>query len=190
MDVSVDDKALAQYLAKTFHGESSIDEYWDENDASSVDVMTVEDVPWAGVTTAATLGLSNVSVGFEVDGQALRVEILMPYASDAADGPNILATAALNVISSQMDAEPGVVHLGVVEMYLPDSDMKHLLLTHPFTWQLQSQRMTRKTVAWLQGVPISEAEYELALENGVDQLEDLLEAKSVDVFDLNRPCAV
>jgi Suppressor of fused protein (SUFU) len=55
---------------------------------------------------------------------------------------------------------------------------------------MQSQKLTRKTVAWLQGLPISQAEYELALESGVDELEDLLEAKSVDVFDLYRSCAV
>jgi antitoxin YqcF len=190
MDISADDKFLARYLGDALKGEPSIDEYWDENDANSVDVMTVDDVPWAGVTTAATLGLSNTSVGYEVEGQALRVEILMPYASDEVDGPNIVATVALNVINSQMDAEPGIVHLGVVEMYLRDSDMKHVLLTHPFTWALQSQKLTRKTVAWLQGVPISQAEYELALESGVDELENLLEAKSADVFDLYRPCAV
>jgi antitoxin YqcF len=186
IDISIDDKTLAKYLVQTLKEEVSIDEYWDENEVNSIDIMTAENAPSDGVTTAVTLGLSNISTGFEVDGQVLRVEILMPYASDELDGPNIIATVTLNVINNQMDAEPGVVHLNAIEMYIPGSDMKHILLTHPFTWELQSQKLTHKTVAWLQAVPISQNEYEFALEHGVDQLEDLLEAKSVDVFDLRR----
>ena len=47
-----------------------------------------------------------------------------------------------------------------------------------------------QAVAWLQAVPISDPERDLAEREGSDSLEDLFERQQIDVFDLDRPSVV
>ena len=66
--------------------------------------------------------------------------------------------------------------------------MKHVFFTSPFLWEnkLESLKLETKTVNWLLGIPISDAELDYRNENGVDALERLFEEKGIDVFDLER----
>jgi hypothetical protein len=59
---------------------------------------------------------------------------------------------------------------------------------HPFFWDesfgLFEQDGCR--TVWLQIIPISDSEYALAEAEGVEALEEKLEAAGADVFDLSR----
>lgn len=57
-----------------------------------------------------------------------------------------------------------------------------------FLWDQppQTLRLPRKTVAWLQAIPISTAEPEYARANGSEALEDLLEQQKADAVGLLR----
>ena len=186
MEPTAEARKLAHYLVDTLGGEPTVDAYWDEAERQSIDILLLSDVPDQGVSTIATLGLCDVDIDLQVNGKSLRTEIIMAHGSDWTDGSNILATCALNVINDQKEIMPGAVHLDVVAMYLPESDMQHILFAHPFTWSLKSQDFPNVRVAWLQAIPISQAELAYYEENGFDELEKLLEEAEVDVYDLMR----
>ncbi|GII82082.1 hypothetical protein Ssi03_00720 [Sphaerisporangium siamense] len=66
--------------------------------------------------------------------------------------------------------------------------MKNFVFLSPFLWDdpFEAMELDDKKVAWLLAVPISDAELQYALDRGVPELESILEANSIDMFDLNR----
>jgi hypothetical protein len=64
------------------------------------------------------------------------------------------------------------------------------MLISPFVWDLETQSFSGKSVAWLQVLPISDAERDYALANGPEALEDLFQDRQIDVFDIDRPSAL
>ena len=186
MAVSEENKTLARYLREIIGGKPSVGRYWDKPERSSVDIFRADDRPDTGVVSYATLGLSDTSLELDVEGVPLRVELVMAAAAEHEAAPHILATAAFNIINDGMAIEPGTIFCDVVGMYLDDSDMKHLLFLPPFLWPLETQRLPRKTVAWLLAVPISNAERAYADEKGTDALEDVFEKEQIDIYDLSR----
>ncbi|MGK9236830.1 suppressor of fused domain protein [Inquilinus limosus] len=85
-----------------------------------------------------------------------------------------------------MKSEPGIIYPRVIEMYYKNIDVNHILLGNPYLWDIKTQKFSSKIVAWLLAVPISNAEYVVANGEGVDHLERALEARSVDIFNLQR----
>ena len=67
--------------------------------------------------------------------------------------------------------------------------MKHLLFVPPFLWDppLKKLKLADKTVAWLMGIPISDPEYQHAMDQGRDTLEAELEHQNIDFYNLDRP---
>lgn len=186
MAVTEENKALAVYLRSVIGGRPSVTKFWDDAHLSSIDIMCVENAPDEGVSTVATLGLSDTAIGLEADGKPLRVELLMSYRTSQGDGENILSTCAFNVINSSMAINPGTIFPRVLELYRPHSQMVHIMFSSPYLWDLRAQDFAAKKVAWLVAIPISDAEYELARSEGSDALENLLEQHSADVFNLDR----
>jgi hypothetical protein len=186
MTISAENKALAVYLRSMIGGRPSVSKFWDDAHHASIDIMRVEKAPDEHISTVSTLGLSDTDIGLEADGRSLRVELLMSYRTSQNDGENILSTCAFNVINSAMPINPGVIFPRVVELYRPSSSMVHILFSSPYLWDLQTQDFTTKKVAWLVAIPISDAEYDLARSEGSDALENLLEERNADVFDLDR----
>jgi hypothetical protein len=57
----------------------------------------------------------------------------------------------------------------------------------PFLWEdLKTMEFDGVKVAWLMAIPISESEYQFAIENTTDKLGELFEENDIDYFDLNR----
>lgn len=189
-DISEDNKKMLAYAEEVFGEASSIDEFWDEQEENSIDVMSVEDAPDEGIGTYITLGLSDVPTGLVVDDLPVGVELVMAGDAGRAEIPNILVTCALNVLKDNFEIMPGVIFADVCGMYLGDSPMKHILFVQPFLWDIETQDLDEKKVAWLQAVPISDAEMKFADEKGTEALEDLFEEKQIDVYDLDRPSVV
>jgi antitoxin YqcF len=190
MDATAENKALYQYVASAFGGSPTVARYWDEADKSYVDILSARDVPTGGVTAYATLGLSDHSIGLQVGEVPLGVEFVIAAATAYECTPNVLSACALNIINSKMACQPGQVYPRVVEMYRPEGDMKHILCVSPFLWTLKTMDFPTKKVAWLQAVPISDAEFALAREKGSDALETVFEEHQIDVYNLDRPSVV
>lgn len=151
--------------------------------------MTIKDAPAGGVSTHASLGLSDAETGLAIDGKHLGVEILLALATDCAESANMIATCAFAIKKGEVAPSPGAILPRALELY-GDRAMKHAMLVSPFLWDLETQSFSAKTVAWLQVTPISDAEREYTLTNGPEALEDMFEAHQIDVFDIHRPSVV
>lgn len=105
--------------------------------------------------------------------------------------PNIMSTCCFNIINSDYDCYPGVVYPDVVKMYYHDTNMKHILLVRPFSWDYDFYlEMDDRIITWLEMLPISDSELEYITEKGCEAFEDILEESEVDILDLNRPSVV
>lgn len=184
-------QAVAQGLLKIAGESRKIFQYKDADDQDEVDIFFDKNNPTIGITTCATIGMSEVDQGFRLpDGKDLRVE-LIGACGEYKFLPNILSTCAFNLRDHDYPCYPGAVHPHVVEEYYPDFEMKHILFVSPFLWDnLDDIFCENKQITWLMAVPISEAEYVYLEENGSDALENLLEKKDIDVFDLERASVV
>lgn len=190
MGVSEENKILAQTAVKAFEGKPNVFKYYDDNHKSSVDILSCEDKNFESILSYSTLGLSDFSIGYEGNGLPLRVELV--GASDFECFPNILATCAFNIINSKFECSFGTTFKNVIDMYLPDSPMKHILFLSPFLWEdtLKTIKFKKKQVAWLMAIPISEEEKQFADNNGIEALEQLFEEHQINVFDLERTSVI
>lgn len=188
MSVSDKNKQIAKLALDAFGGKPTVFNYLDDNNSSSVDVLSSQNRPYEKVTSISTIGLSDYSIGLFVEGIPLRVELVGAYATEFDRFPNVLATCALCVINSNYKCYPGAIFHDTVKMYYPQYVMKHVLLTTPFVWEeeLETVHFPDMTVEWLLAVPISEQEYRYTLEKSVDALEDLFVEEQIDMFDIGR----
>lgn len=188
----IDNKYIAQTALGFLGGKPKVNEYWDDNRSSKIDVFIGVDRPYEGVISYSTIGLSNYSIGVNLmSNKELRVEFLGACGNKADKFANIVSTCAFNIINSKYSCKPGSVYPNVVHEYYPNSDMKHILFTTPFLWDnIHNLEFDNITVTWLMCVPISDNEFEFLKTNGSDLLEDLFEKNSIDVFDINRKSVV
>ncbi|KQV56778.1 MULTISPECIES: suppressor of fused domain protein [unclassified Caulobacter] len=187
MAVSEENKSLARYLKDVTQGSPTVTKYWDDAHVSDIDIMIIKDAPAKGVSTYASLALSDVRTGLTSGGKALGVEIVLALATDCAEGANMIATCGFSIKKGEVVPTPGAIIPRVLELYGDGRDMKHAMLISPFLWELETQTFPAKTVAWLQVLPISDPERDYALANGPEALEDLFEEHQIDVFDIDRP---
>jgi len=190
MSVSEEKKILARIALNAFEGNPNVTNYWDDNNKSSVDILSCKHEDIDGILSYSTLGLSGFSVGYEENKIPLRVEFV--GASNFDCFPNILATCAFNIINSKFDCSFGTIYKDIVKMYLPNSPMKHILFLSPFLWEdkLKTIKFEKKQVTWLMAIPISEEEKNYVDKNGLKDLEELFEVNQINVFDLERASVI
>lgn len=187
MNISNENKIIAKSALQAFGGNPQVSKYWDENNINNIDILSTIDRPYEGITSYSTIGLSDYSIEYTVNDIPLRIEIVGATASVYNLFPNVLATCAFCIINSNYLVSHGEVFQDIIKMYYPNSEMKHVLFVSPFLWEgLKTLDFPNKKVAWLLAVPISENEYAYAQENGTNSLEELFEAKEIDIFDLER----
>jgi hypothetical protein len=183
-------KMIARAAVDVFGGSTKkVHTYWDDNHQSHIALASSADSPWRGVTSYATVGLSDLPIMFDGHEFPARVELVGACATDTEVFANILTTAAFCVINSGWVPRLGAIFTDVLTMYPSASTtMQHLLLAAPWLWtpNLDTLRLADRTVAWLHAVPISEEEHQFARSNGTDALESKFEEQQIDVFDLNR----
>ena len=179
-------KIIAKKELDVIGGNPQVFCYYNDGNTVNVDILSSSDRPYHGVTSYATIGLSDYEIGLTSNDKSLRVELL--GACDAKDEffANIVATTAFGIIEKKK-CSYGVIISCVISEYHPDSDMKHVYLMNPFLWDgFETIEFENKKVAWLLLVPISEKERVFALTNGWEALEDRFEASNIDVFNINR----
>lgn len=189
---SNENKSIAKAAAAVFGGAPAVHRYWDDDRKSSIAVLSSEDRPQPGVTSYATVGLSDhalVRAGREFP---TRVEFVGACASRYEEFANCLATAAACVSNSGWFVAPGIIFPDVFHMYRTTGEMRHAMFVPPFLWGDEPKTMVleSKTVAWLLMIPISEPEMRLAEASGSSSLEDLFVERQIDVFDLDRASVV
>lgn len=192
--MAIDGKTIAQHEARAFGGKPKVFQYWNDEETHAVNLLSCVDGPESGVTSYGTVDLSQYDNQLSTpDGKPIRVEILGACASGVEAFANVMSTCALNVATGEYSLSPGNIHPRVVELYEPEATMKHVLFVPPFLWgddAFPSMEDDDMAVAFLQAVPISDAEFELARSEGVDALEDRLAEEQVDILDLNRASVV
>ncbi|MDN3241546.1 suppressor of fused domain protein [Glycomyces tritici] len=193
MAISEADQRVGFKVADAFDGGEfdRVARFWTEDESAFVDVAEYGGSPGPGIASYSTLGLSAAPL---MDG-----DTQMPFGVEicgaADDGfdlfPNILASAAFQVLDGEF-VYPDRILGGIVEGYYPDLEMKHLLFMSPFLWgdRLQSFDAAGRQVAFLQAVPISNAELELAMRTSVDEMTDLMMARGAEPTDLARASVV
>lgn len=192
MEITSSMREIAMMLAKINGERPKVGRYYDENNKSAIDIVTLQNKPNHGEMTYATVGLSNYAIGETAENKSLFIEIIGACTVDCDCFPNILATCAFNIINSQYKCYPGAIFPDVVKMYIPNIEMKHIMFVHPFLWddELKTLRFEDKEIAWLQAIPISEDEYQFAEKHGVEELESKLEKANIDIFNIARHSAL
>lgn len=186
--VTPENKAEAEHVRRAFGGTPRVTNYADDDEKRFIDIVLFEDRPWAGVTSYSTLRLAEHAMYQDGEEFPTRLELAGACASSSELFPNALVTAALIIGLSNRLYSPGSVIPGCVSEYYPDSTVPHLYLTAPFLWEdsLTTLDCGPYKVSWLLAVPISETERAYSLRHGDEALEDLFEARQIDIFDLWR----
>jgi hypothetical protein len=187
MSVSKGSRAAAQELTDTFGvAPSAINAYHADGQTDGVTIAVFADSPAPGLSSVGTVSLSDHDLKLEP--ADLRLEIVAVYPSTTANFPNAVAECANAAIRNGAPLSRGAVHPYVLITYGLSKTLEHLLFTLPFSWQDGPKILSldERTTAWLQAVPISEAERLYAEREGAVALEDLLARHRVDVTDLNR----
>lgn len=183
---SEENKFLAAYLQSKLSPACTVVRFEDGKNKSSIDILTAANAQPNDVAAHVTVNFSDQPIDLMLGDAPLRVELLIAAYGRFKEAPNIVSTCAFNRINAGYAIAPDIVHPDAVSHYLPKSAMRHVMLVAPFSWELETQRLASKTVAWLQLLPLSDAELKFAENNGPDELQDLLEASRIDAFDLNR----
>ena len=179
-------KVIAQEELKMFGGTPEVFRYWNDLKDKHIDVLRCIDVPQKGIQSCASIGLNEIDVGLTSGEGELRVEILGACNVLMAKFENIVASVAFAIMDSHK-CFPGYMVENVIEQYIQDCDMKHILLVNPFLWKnVESIFVNDLCVSWLMIVPVSEAEYNYAGKNGIEKLENLFVEKQIDIYNIYR----
>lgn len=106
---------------------------------------------------------------------------------------NLLATAAFYVTKNRWLAAPGVVFPDVVMDYFPNAYVKHLMWVEPFDFSDLSNFSVDGfdlPIHGLQGMPITDAEWNLLQKQGFGALEHALKGANALHYDLTRVSTV
>lgn len=180
-------KMIYLYLEKIIGGKMEIVRYADENH-STIDIVSAKNRPFEGVTTYATIGLSNYSIGLKLDDKkALRVEFIGACDTKYDWFGNLISSCSFRIMNDHFACKPGIIYPNMISIYNDNVTMKHIMFETPFMWDgLESINSESNTVAWLMPIPISDSEMQYAQKYGAEALENLLEEKEADVCDINR----
>lgn len=194
MAVSNIDKIVAKEEARVFGGNPTVEEYFDEAEKKKIAIFQSLNVPDEGLQTCATVGLHEVGIGMVSMGKKLRVEVAGAIDLRVEQYPNIMSTIAFNIMDAKR-CHPGFILDDVIPLYIPDTDMKHILLTYPYIWAdaddidnsiLQGITVEDRLITVLMAIPISERESAYADKYGFDALEDVFEKEQIDYYDIYR----
>ncbi|RCS56458.1 suppressor of fused domain protein [Parvibium lacunae] len=191
--ISNQQKEVAKHTASAFLVDKPpIFHFWDDDHISDVYVLEAVNSPQHGVTSYATVGLSDHQLMHQGKDFGTRVEIVGACGSKFPDFGNVLATLAFCVINSKWFCAPGIIFPDVIKMYGHSLTMSDIYFTYPFLWddRLKSARLSERDIAWLLAVPISKEESAFAQEFGSKKLEELFSEKDIDIYNLNRPSVV
>ncbi|PZG01799.1 suppressor of fused domain protein [Micromonospora deserti] len=161
----------------------------DDSTPAGVQVISFgADAPFTGITTWATLGLSNHHLGQQSRG-GLHQELVMhlPNARQPVNTAGVLFQVAGELIERGRGLARGEV-IGPRGRLFPKAEMTALVATTPVylpdSFAVCDTPAAPVVLTWL--VPLTEAEAQFAQVHGWPALEDIFVAQDPDLTDLGR----
>ncbi|GAA1811995.1 hypothetical protein GCM10009812_00950 [Nocardioides marinus] len=184
-------RAVSTALQARLRGESQVRAYYGDNEQNVVAIVEAEGSPHPDLVTYMTASLHAVENW--LDGRDIRVELMIVGPRDVPELGNVVATSAFNVSKDGWLAAPGVVFPHLVVDYLPTASTKHIMWVEPFDYDGLTPLAVEgvaQDLHPLQGVPITDSEWDLLRRQGFFELERALESGGVAHYDLFRPSVV
>lgn len=157
------------------------------NEAHSVEVARLPNVPEIGTHTFLTIGLSNAEWN---EPERPRVELLLASTLDVDACPQILANLAFHLADTHFFPEPGTMVRDVVAAIAAGDlsvRLPHVYVQSPKLWGIELPLdVGPPAITLAQVFPLSEAEYQRWRIVGSQQFERELATFEVDVTDLRR----
>lgn len=165
----------------------------DDTTPDGVQVVHFGDgAPFAGVTTSATLGLSNYHLG-QASGRSLHQELVMHVPTTRR--PSNLAGVLFQVAAELLERGQGLARgevLGPRGVLFPDTGMTALVAAAPVylpdAFAVCETPAAPVVLTWL--IPLADQEARFAVEHGWSELENLFVQKDPDLTDLGRASVV
>ncbi len=184
-DIIQDHRHWVMYLQTMVTGdEMKVTRYWDETEEHHIDLFTARKTE--GIL-AATVGVMDVNQSNNPN-TPVHTEILMDIRGQNEIINNILSTVGLYMIKNQWKAAPGIVFENMVEMYVPEVNVKHIVFIVPFQWKSGMGKVPagNRTIYPLLAVSITDNEKNYIQSNGIDALGNLWAVNGCDVLNLER----
>ena len=157
------------------------------NEAQSVEVARLPNVPEIGTHTFLTVGLSNAEWN---EPERPRVELILASKLDVEACPQILANLAFHLADTRFFPEPGTMVRDVVAAVAAGDlsvRLPHVYVQSPRLWGIELPLdVGPPAITLAQVFPLSEAEYQRWRIVGSQQFERELAELDVDVTDLRR----
>ncbi|EME18317.1 suppressor of fused domain protein [Rhodococcus triatomae] len=200
MEASEDVREAARRIGAVFGAQpqvvlfrAAVDPEADGEEPDEVAVAIGDGCPGPGYASYATLDLSRYPTNVTTeDGRPIRTELVTVGRADDRVLADVLAQCAFALASGSFHVTPNTIVPNAVKEADPDRATKHVLLVVPFIWPDLEILVDREedVTTWLQAVPITDAELELASGDGVDELFARLEAAGADVSNIDRESVV
>jgi len=165
-----------------------MDRGWSSSSLPGVQVCLFRDRPLAGVTTLATLGLSDTVLAMS-EGRKVRQELLMAVRNDRA--PEEFGKLLIHIAEGLQRSGQALVRGEVIPLggrLAADSTAEALYASIPVVFPEGLATLTDSSpptvFVWL--VPLLPREAAYVGSSGWSELEDRLEAADPDLFDLRR----
>lgn len=184
-------KLVSDFLKSVIGEQATTFAYYDERERHVVGVTSAAGSPHPELEVFSTCSLHVVPN--LLDGTDVRVELLVVGERGQEDLANVVATSAFQVMKDGWLAAPGVVFPDAVSEYVPRATTPHLMWDAPFAYQELSVVEldgVGTPIHWLQGVPLTDAEWTHLKEHGYDSLAARLEAADAPVHDVFRASVV
>ncbi|WP_049962836.1 suppressor of fused domain protein [Ruminococcus sp. HUN007] len=185
------EEKMISVLTETLGGVQAAFSYQKQDAEHKLDILYAKQSPGGNYLTASTLGLVNRTTGYSDSntGKEIRAEIIMSSYGGHDMAGKILSTAGIGIYDTNIRYGYGTVLKGIMELYYPNSDMKHLFLMLPPPLWKKSFGVTdadESIITFLYALPISQAECDYMSENGIDALQNFFVEKNIDMFDFER----
>lgn len=179
-------KEWASHMRALVQGTCAVTNYWDDAGENCAPIFTSRNTE--GIV-ATTIGLMDINQSC-LPKTEIFSELIMDQRGHAEHIGNILSTIAFYIMKDGWKVAPGVIFESMVEMYIPETKLPHIMFVAPFQWQNMSKVVLKeKTIYPLVAVPISEVESQVARTNAGRDLEQRWVSQGVDVLNWERPSA-
>ena len=182
----MNNKTIAMYERDFIGGTPKVERFENDDADKSIDILSVNDGCLKNRSVYATIGLHKEDIGLSIDGIPLRAELIFAAKADHELNKNILASAAFECMERKQ-MKPGILIPNVIHSYIKDCDVKHFVCMTPVFWEnCKVLKDEDETVAWLQLVPVTDAELAYIESNGLSAFDELLAAKNADITAIRR----
>ena len=178
-------RAVALHSQDILGEQAEIYTYGSEDGELELPVIVAPDNPTIGLSTYATIGLSDHPQPNY--GSKLHLELIGVCETSEISFADVLASCVFECLKNDRTINYGVVFWDIVRQYDLSDTMAHVTFVAPFLWdQFTKVRLLDEDVLWLMALPISESETAFLKTHGIDALEEQLQAAQADIADIRR----